>query len=224
EFIGDAILSVFGAPLRNPQHAEACVKATMKMLKSLDRINAWAKHRELPHIGIRCGVHTGEVLVGNMGFHSRIKYGTMGENASIPSKLEELNKTYSTTNLVSEDTWMNLPPDAFIMRPLDYIYLRSTDPEPSIVYNILAAADDKSTKADRLEKMARVYADGLANYRSQNFKKAGELFSKYIKSMKGKSGKEDAAAKLLLNRCKFYQENPPPRDWDGVWDQATEPS
>lgn len=223
EFIGDAILSVFGAPLRNPQHAEACVKATWRMLKSLDRINAWAKNRELPHIGIRCGVHTGEVLVGNMGFHSRIKYGTMGENASIPSKLEELNKTYSTTNLVSEDTWLSMPAGSFVMRPLDYIYLRSTDPEPSIVYNILSAADDRGAKVERLEKMSRVYAEALANYRGQNFKKAGELFSKYMKASKTKTGTQDSAAKLMQKRCKFYQENPPPRDWDGVWDQAAEP-
>eukprot|EP00435_Cladocopium_sp_Y103_P067796 s180_g30.t1 len=60
EFIGDAILSVYGAPLRNPMHADAGVRATLKMLKALDRINAWSKHRSLPQVSIRCGVHTGE--------------------------------------------------------------------------------------------------------------------------------------------------------------------
>ncbi|CAJ1350173.1 unnamed protein product [Effrenium voratum] len=221
EFIGDAILSVFGAPLRNPLHAEACVKATMKMLKSLDRINAWSKHRDLPQVNIRCGVHTGEVLVGNMGFHSRIKYGTTGENANIPSKLEELNKTYSTNNLISQDTFSSLVENTFVTRPIDLIYLRSYDMEPTVVYNILCPAE--STKAERSEKMAKVYREAFLCYRSQGFKKAAELFQKYAKLSKTKASVQDAAALLMQKRCKFYQEHPPPRDWDGVWDQASEP-
>ncbi|CAK9069519.1 unnamed protein product, partial [Durusdinium trenchii] len=153
EFIGDAILSVFGAPLRNPMHADACVRATLKMLKALDRINAWSKHRSLPQVNIRCGVHTGEVLVGNMGFHSRIKYGTMGENANVPSKLEEFNKTYSTFNLISEDTYLSLPPETFIVRPIDCIYLRNSDPEPTTVYNVLGF-NESAEKMGKTERPA----------------------------------------------------------------------
>jgi len=223
EFIGDAILSVYGAPLRNPMHADAGVRATLKMLKALDRINAWSKHRSLPQVSIRCGVHTGEVLVGNMGFHSRIKYGTTGENANIPSKLEELNKTYSTNNLISEDTYLNLPPNAFITRPVDCIYLRTSDPEPTIVYNVLGLADssEKISKTERMEKMATTYQEAYKNYRAHSFKKASELFQKYAKLSK-KVGQQDPAALLMHKRCKFYMENPPSRDWDGVWDQAND--
>lgn len=223
EFIGDAILSVYGAPLRNPMHADAGVRATLKMLKATDRINAWSKHRSLPQVSIRCRVHTGEVLVGNMGFHSRIKYGLTGENANIPSKLEELNKTYSSSNLISEDTYINLPPDTFITRPVDSIYLRNSDRESTIVYNVLGLADgaEKVTKTERMEKMAATYQEAYRNYRSQNFKKASELFQKYAKLSK-KLGPQDSAALLMQNRCKFYLENPPSRSWDGVWDQAND--
>eukprot|EP00439_Symbiodinium_sp_Y106_P067709 s1918_g11.t1 len=89
EFIGDAIYAVFGAPVRNREHAEAGVNAMLKMLKTVQRINQWAKHRLLPEVSIRCGVHSGPVQVGNMGFHSRLKYGVMGSGAEIPSKLED---------------------------------------------------------------------------------------------------------------------------------------
>eukprot|EP00439_Symbiodinium_sp_Y106_P078535 s1308_g17.t1 len=47
------------------------------------------------------------------------------------------------------DTWLSMPSGSFVMRPLDYIYLRTTDPEPSIVYNILSAADDRNAKVER---------------------------------------------------------------------------
>ena len=43
---------------------QAGVRATLKMLRALDRINAWSKHRSLPQVSIRCGVHTGEVPKG----------------------------------------------------------------------------------------------------------------------------------------------------------------
>ncbi|CAE7549731.1 cya1 [Symbiodinium natans] len=75
EFIGDAILCIYGAPVVNDSHATVAVRAAVEMLQAMSSINAWLERRELPRISIRCGVHTGKVLVGNMGMQSRIKYG-----------------------------------------------------------------------------------------------------------------------------------------------------
>merc|ERR1719148_600043 len=89
-------------------------------------MNEWSVVRKLPEVKIRCGVHTGRVLVGNMGFHSRMKYGIVGEDAHIPSRLEEINKTYGTNMMISQATWSRLDTGAFITRPADYIRLRQT--------------------------------------------------------------------------------------------------
>merc|ERR1719491_1690081 len=118
EFIGDAILCIYGAPLENPQHPSGAVKAALKMLDQLRKINTWSAKQEIPEVKIRCGVHSGYVLVGNMGFQSRIKYGVVGEDANLPSHLEELNKTYSTQCMISQTTWTRLIPEHFITRPL----------------------------------------------------------------------------------------------------------
>merc|ERR1712137_1345590 len=106
EFIGDAILAIYGAPLRDLDHHTNAVRATMRMLAALDKINKWSvsQNPPLPEVNIRCGIHTGPCLVGNMGFQSRIKYGVVGENTNIPGRLEEMNKSYGTNNLMSQDT------------------------------------------------------------------------------------------------------------------------
>merc|ERR1719163_1043978 len=98
-------MAIYGAPVANEDHASSGVKAALRMLAAVKRINEWSATKQLPEVGIRCGVHTGNVLVGNMGFHSRMKYGIVGEDASIPSLLEETNKTYSTNMLISSETF-----------------------------------------------------------------------------------------------------------------------
>merc|ERR1712046_505552 len=87
EYIGDAIMAIYGAPMRNPDHPSAAVSGALRMLHSLDKMNEWCLIKKLPEVKVRCGVHTGRVLVGNMGFQSRMKYGIVGEEGNIPGRL-----------------------------------------------------------------------------------------------------------------------------------------
>ncbi|CAE7781228.1 cya1, partial [Symbiodinium pilosum] len=125
EFIGDAILCIYGAPVVNDSHPTVAVRAaahtSVEMLQAMGSINAWLDRRSLPRISIRCGVHTGKVLVGNMGMQSRIKYGIVGDECSMPGRLEELNKTYGTQLLVSETTHTDMEIEGFVSRPIDFI-------------------------------------------------------------------------------------------------------
>merc|ERR1712232_1299084 len=108
------------------------------MLHSLRRMNEWSAARHLPEVKIRCGIHTGRVLVGKMGFHSRMKYGIVGEDAHIPSRLGELNKTYSTNMLISHHTWSNMDREIFVTRPIDVICLRHAPASSNeLVYEVI---------------------------------------------------------------------------------------
>eukprot|EP00930_Biecheleria_cincta_P075431 TRINITY_DN6259_c0_g2_i1.p1 TRINITY_DN6259_c0_g2~~TRINITY_DN6259_c0_g2_i1.p1 ORF type:complete len:1096 (-),score=170.02 TRINITY_DN6259_c0_g2_i1:343-3630(-) len=222
EFIGDAIFSVFGAPAKNDNHAEACVRATLKMLKTLNRINRWSRLQQLPEVSIRCGIHTGEVLVGNMGFHSRMKYGIVGDNANIPAKLEELSKSYGTGNLVSEATLRRLPDGVFITRPIDYRYQAGTLSEP--VHQILGQVythDAEKRTCQELQAFAASYKEALDKYRARDFSVAAVMFDNLRKN--NLLGKDDRASLVLHGRSKFYAARPPLETWEGVWDQAAEP-
>ena len=85
-------------------HAAACVEASLQMheyLHTLTYSEEW-KEKGYPIIKIRCGIHSANVFVGNLGAPDRMKYGIMGDGVNLASRLEELNKKYTTRILISE--------------------------------------------------------------------------------------------------------------------------
>jgi adenylate cyclase len=226
EFIGDAIQCIYGAPLINPDHPTSAVKSGLRMLAALRKMNEWSLSRNLPAVKIRCGIHTGRVLVGNMGFnmgfHSRMKYGIVGEDAHIPSRLEELNKSYSTQMLISEYTFSQIDSDAFITRPIDIIHLRHTpQSSPEVIYEVMDR-DKRHAKAHPLYPAASLQAKAIELYKSRDFHESLECFQDVSKRMQELTGEEDAASSLFIKRCEAYLEAPPDPDWDGVWDRGAE--
>lgn len=228
EFIGDAIQCIYGAPLVNPDHPTSAVKAALRMLAALRRMNEWSVSRNLPEVKIRCGVHTGPVLVGNMGFnmgfHSRMKYGIVGEDAHIPSRLEELNKTYSTNMLISHSTWSKIDQDTFVSRPIDFIHLRHMPSSPSeLVYEVIDR-EKRHARAHPLWPAMSMHAEAIEEYRKQEFSRALQKFTEVADIMTEAKGEDDEASKLMMKRCKAYIEKPPKPDWEGIWDRGQEPS
>src|SRR5207344_173779 len=71
KFIGDAIMAVFGAPVPEPGDPLNAVKAALEMRTRLEKINQSFKQRGLPEIRTGIGLHTGQVVAGNMGHSER---------------------------------------------------------------------------------------------------------------------------------------------------------
>ena len=68
KFLGDGIMFFYGAPEENPQHAEHAVDAALTMQEVMKEFNADLATRGLPHLGVRVGISTGEMLVGDASF------------------------------------------------------------------------------------------------------------------------------------------------------------
>lgn len=221
EYIGDAIMSIHGAPVLNESHPTAAVQAAVKMQEALIGMNAWCSRKKLPQVAVRCGVHTGKVLVGNMGFQSRMKYGIVGEESEKPGKLEEMNKNYSTNMLISQQTFKRLDPMQFIIRTLDFVYLTETGPEKQSepVYEVMPRYPAKSTLQ---RKAAILHNTAMDCYRDTEFEQAADLFESVGQLMLAAKGDEDIPSSMMLKRCRSYLKRPPPSDWDGVWDRANE--
>lgn len=109
KFIGDAIMAFWGAPLPDENHAENAVLAARDMLAAMEEIKAKLRARNLPLIAMRIGLHTGNVVVGNIGSNSRFSYTAIGDAVNLASRLEGANKNYGTWLLISESTKLNLP-------------------------------------------------------------------------------------------------------------------
>jgi class 3 adenylate cyclase len=102
EFIGDAILVVFGAPvpLEHPElRAAACA---IEMLNAMPGINAWNQQHGLPAVEMGIGLHSGEVVLGNIGSELRAKYGIVGATINLTSRVESY--TVGGQVLMSEAT------------------------------------------------------------------------------------------------------------------------
>lgn len=222
EFIGDAILCIYGAPVVNDKHPTVAVMAAVEMLVAMTGINQWLHRRGLPTISIRCGIHTGEVLVGNMGMQYRIKYGIVGDETSMPGRLEELNKTYGTQLLVSESTHSEMEIEGFVSRPIDFIRPSESaqERESQQIFEVWKS-NKKPSKASLEEKATDMYAEGMQHYRHRRFSEAKDCFTTAGKAMHKLTGTQDTASALMLNRCASYLEMPPPENWDGVWDRSS---
>jgi adenylate cyclase len=123
QFIGDEIEAAFGAPIADPAHAERAVRAALEMRR---RLAAWNAEREragkfpLRH-GI--GIHTGQVLAGNIGSPERLSYALVGDPVNVASRIQNLNKEFESDILVSGET-RRLLDGAFELQPLPAVRLK----------------------------------------------------------------------------------------------------
>lgn len=90
EFIGDAILVVFGAPFRRPDDAARAVRCALEMQRTLEQFNAEGGSSGQPWLDMGIGVHSGPVVAGNIGSERATKYGVVGEAVNLTARLESL--------------------------------------------------------------------------------------------------------------------------------------
>ncbi len=103
KFIGDAVMAIFGAPVPSDDHTYWACKTGVEMLRVQKEI-AESRGDETPfRIGI--GIHTGFVVLGNLGSEKRSDYTCIGDAVNIASRIEGINKTLKTELLISEDTY-----------------------------------------------------------------------------------------------------------------------
>ncbi len=88
EFVGDAILAIFGAPLARADDARRAVVCAVSMQLALGELNRRNEEQGLPRLEMGLALHTGEVVVGNIGSERRAKYGVVGPPVNVTSRIE----------------------------------------------------------------------------------------------------------------------------------------
>jgi len=92
KFVGDGMMAFFGAPDRLKGHAAAAVRAAAGIRAALHADNVAATAEDRPALRVRIGIHTGPVIVGNLGASDRVNYTIVGDTVNISQRLQELGK------------------------------------------------------------------------------------------------------------------------------------
>ncbi len=200
-YIGDAIMALWGAPVPVREHARLACEAAMKLQHEVARRNPEWTERGLPTFQVRVGVHTGLMVVGNVGSRERFDYTAMGDAVNLASRLEGLCKTYGLGILVSEATQKEA---GIAVREIDVVRVVGRA-EPVRIFEPLSPEADS--------EMVRLFEQGVEAYRSRAFPEAIECFEETLRRAPG-----DEPARIFLGRCRLFLREPPAPDWDGVFD------
>ncbi len=210
KFIGDAIMSFWGAPLPDLDHPRNAVSSALEMVDKLPAMNDYFKKMGWPQIRIGIGVNSGMMNVGNMGSEYRMSYTVLGDAVNLASRLERLTKEYGVPIIVSQATH-DVTLD-FVYRDLDRVRVLGKD-EPVGIYEPLGRRDmlDASVLAE-----LRYYFDALTLYRRQQWLEADEAFH-YLCD----KDPHNRLYRVYLERVRYFVSRPPGDLWDGVYTQTS---
>ena len=88
EFIGDAILALFGAPRKREDDAQRALACAIEMQNAMKQVNGFFRDHGFPEVEMGIALNTGEVIVGNIGSEQRSKYGVVGSNVNLTARIE----------------------------------------------------------------------------------------------------------------------------------------
>ncbi len=207
KFLGDGLMAYWGAPLPLEDHetkGATCILALNDAVKRLQE-----KHPTLPELTFRVGINSGPVVAGNIGAQGRkMEYTVIGDTVNLAARLEGTAKFYGVDNLVSETVYAATR-NKFIYRELDRIRVVGKK-IPITVYELLATAEEGID--DDTRKLHRLFGQGLEAYRDQRWQDATEIFQALCERYPN-----DRPSELYRQRCKQYTQEPPPENWDTIF-------
>ena len=215
KYIGDAIMAFWNAPAPVEDHpvmacrsALACQRALRQLAAApARRPAAAARTGSLFQARTRMGIHTGEVIVGNMGSEERLNYTAIGDSVNVASRLEGLNKGYGTSIIVSETT-RAAAAGTISTRLLDRVAVKGRRGGIQI-YELL---DPQAADAARTAEFAGIATEAVERYLRGEFDRALALICQALTLRAG-----DPALEVIRKRCETFKVSPPPSDWDGVY-------
>jgi len=209
KYMGDGVMAFFGAPVPFKDHAAHACRCALESIAALKKIQEDFDKRQWPKIDIGIGINTGFMSVGNMGSKIVQSYTVIGDAVNLGSRLEGATKEYGARILVSETTYEAVKND-FILREVDRVRVKGKK-EPVRAYQLLDVVGGSTPR----EWVSR-YESAYKLYHARDFAAALAAFSQLETAYP-----DDTLSKIYKERCEEFIAQPPPPDWDGVFEMRT---
>jgi len=227
KYIGDAVVAIYGAPLALPDHPLRAAVAALRVHRRCHELRAkWeAQGDHWPEIvkklQTRIGLNSGPCVVGNMGSHTRFNYTMMGDNVNIAARMESGAKSWGVYTMCTESTrdrCEQLEPGRIVFRALGRIIVKGrTTPLP--IFELAALREDAT---DRLRECIRIFEAAMQKYYARDWDGALELFHQSEQLEPNGPGRAVGTSNnpslVYIAITEGYREEPPPADWDGVFE------
>ena len=129
KFVGDAIMAFWNAPQTVRDHPNVACEVALRCIERSRELEANWKERGIESVSYHIGLTTGNALVGNVGSEQRMDFTAIGDNVTLASKLEALNRRFGTQVLLTDDMH-EVVQDKFVLRTVGRV-LFDGDAEPT---------------------------------------------------------------------------------------------
>lgn len=96
KYIGDSVMAVWGGLSKTEDHADRAVRAALDIARVISEDNAIRRAAGHAPIRVRIGLHSGPVVVGNIGAPGRVNFTVVGDTVNIAQRFEQLGKEFMT--------------------------------------------------------------------------------------------------------------------------------
>ena len=201
-------MTIYGAPIRRKNDEMQAIYTALEMVADLPTINA--KHPELEKaLEIGIGIHTGEVIIGNIGSSKRLDYTAIGDNVNLASSIDSLTKFYMCKIIISETTLQSVSQTTefkkLIIREIDTVLVKGRS-SSIVLFEIMGLISNKNS--EKAIELKSTFESGLSLYKLKKFQEAKRVFE---------STTEDFISNIYVKRCDEFIENPPLDTWNGIY-------
>jgi adenylate cyclase len=212
KFIGDGVMAFWNAPEANPNHARDACRCVREARRMVTAWNMRRVHRGQPPFPTRFGLHTGPVVVGNLGTHDRLNYTAVGATVNLASRLEGLNKVYGSSILVGDATRRaaEAGDPSLLFRTVDLVVPKGA--RAALEVHDLIDPEGEAMGGDDLRAYLRDWEAAVVLYRDGNGAEALAAFHDLAHRRP-----RDRVADLYLARLATWGADRPPRGWSATF-------
>lgn len=195
KYIGDSIMSFWGAPLENSQHAILACKTALKCQAFVLDFNQKCREQNQPEFITRFGISSGTVVVGNIGTLERMNYTVIGDAVNTAARLQVTDKLYRV-NIIISDAVYRQTQHQFLTRPLDTVTVKGKKTEIKIYHLMATLEPHENTSATTDQKeLCQAFTQAYQAFIDKDYITAKQLFTQIHQKFP-----HDYPTELYLNR------------------------